>query len=117
MPKLQTKADFWQVFRGRRYHVLLTRSMPKDTRGDADPPDSENKTIRILRELPDDELLEVFLHEALHACLHDLDEDAVSETATSLRDFLVRLGYHLPAGRDCKTCRTSSECMFTAVVD
>ena len=37
--------------------------------------------------------LEMFLHEPLHACLWDLDEEAVEETARDMARFLWRMGY------------------------
>ena len=37
--------------------------------------------------------LEWFIHEALHACLWDLDETAIHETARDLARFLWRLSY------------------------
>jgi hypothetical protein len=33
------------------------------------------------------------IHEALHACLVDMDEDSVRETARSVSDMLWKLGY------------------------
>lgn len=37
--------------------------------------------------------MEVFIHEALHACIWDLDEETVYSTAEDISKFLWRLGY------------------------
>jgi hypothetical protein len=37
--------------------------------------------------------LDTCIHEGLHACLWDLDEEAVHETATDIARLLWRLGY------------------------
>ena len=44
--------------------------------------------------------LEVELHESLHACLWDLDEEAIRETAEDIARFLWRAGYRLPSEPD-----------------
>jgi hypothetical protein len=48
-------------------------------RGECDPPTKKNKQIRILKRLKGEELLEVRIHEIIHAGLWDIDEDAVAE--------------------------------------
>lgn len=40
-------------------------------------------------------LLEVAIHESLHACLPDADEAAVTETAADVAQLLWRVGYRL----------------------
>lgn len=52
-----------------------------NARGSCDPPTKPNKEIRIISSLKGQELLEVMLHEILHAALWDLDEQAIEETA------------------------------------
>ena len=36
---------------------------------------------------------DVIIHEALHACLPDLSEDAVNETASDIAKLLIKLGW------------------------
>jgi len=65
--------------------------------GDCEAPDEPEKTIRVCRDLlkPENErgLLEVLIHEAIHACEWDLKEEAVEDTGQSIADLLWRCGY------------------------
>jgi len=40
--------------------------------------------------------LEVLIHEMLHACYWDLDEEAIDITARDIARVLFRLGYRCP---------------------
>ena len=89
------------TFRGKRWEVQWVspptlKSHPSGVLADGtcDSPVVKNKKIlfrdnfnRSRREL------DTFIHEALHACAWDLNEDAVSQTATDIAKFLWRLGY------------------------
>jgi hypothetical protein len=82
------------TFRGKRYKIL-TKDLDEDTLGECDPPYQEKKEIRFSRHDSWKQLLDTHIHEALHACLWDLDEHDVSETARDIAAFLWRLGYRL----------------------
>jgi len=76
--------------RGKNYKIEF--KSPKNKR-DLGECDNENKIILIRPSLKDRIRLEVTLHEVLHACCPDLNEDAIDETAMSLSKLLWRLGY------------------------
>lgn len=89
----------------RVYRQYLYKS--KQTDGDCDPPDTKNKKLRVYHGLTGCRELEVNIHEAMHACLWDLDEDAVDETSTDLARYLWRLGYRkVEVDRTTKTKKT-----------
>jgi hypothetical protein len=80
------------VFRGKKYKISLRKRMEKAD-GECDSPDAVRKTIRLSTSARPDRQLTVAVHEALHACLWDLSEDAIASTAESIGSFLWRLGY------------------------
>jgi hypothetical protein len=55
-----------------------------------DGPTERNKRIQVLRTLKGVDLLEVLIHEGLHACLWDLDEEAVGEIAVDLARMIFK---------------------------
>jgi hypothetical protein len=56
-------------------------------------PSDKNKRIIVSKKPQGIDRLSVIIHEALHACLWDLDEEAIVETAGSISLMLWRLGY------------------------
>ena len=83
----------WHNFRGRKYKI---RHVPRlSASGSCDDPATEGKEILIGAQHNKDpyEELDTIMHEATHACLWDLSEDAVDEIARSLSKFLWRIGY------------------------
>lgn len=82
------------TFRGKTYR-LRRDGIPGDADGYCeDPRQAEEKRVLAIRpDLTPKRELVVSIHEPLHACLWDLDEEAVKETAESLADFLWELGY------------------------
>lgn len=95
-------------FRDRRYRIQwkLPRCMtncescgqrtePRKSDGQCDAPQSAGKVILIAPKLPEADLLETAIHESLHACLWDLEESAVSETARDTARLLRRMGFRL----------------------
>lgn len=80
------------TLRGKRYRVELVRKLgPND--GECDKPTKPGKAIRIVSSLKGERGMEVVIHEALHACAWDWDEEAVTETAHDITRLLWRLGY------------------------
>lgn len=61
--------------------------------GCCDPPNSKNKSIFIDKGLSGFKELETNLHEFTHACVWDLKEECVSESAHDIARALWRLGY------------------------
>ena len=81
------------VFRGKRYRIVW-REPPKrlNAYGTCDHPATKGKTIYISPKLDGEHLTRVVIDEALHACIWDIDNDSVDETATSIAKFLHKLG-------------------------
>jgi len=82
-------------FRGRRFAVNLNAAFPDDTKtnGEADAPRMKAREIRMRKGLSGLMCLDTLVHEALHACLWDIDEEAVRESAGDIARLLWRLGY------------------------
>jgi hypothetical protein len=72
--------------RGVKY--LVKKARIKD-RGVCDSPKAEAPTIKYSNTLKGEELLEVLIHEVLHACLWDLDEHAIDESAVIISKVLL----------------------------
>ncbi len=56
------------------------------------PYDTHCGMIYIDKSLPPGDLLDTIIHESLHACFHDLDENAVTEASESITKLLQRIG-------------------------
>lgn len=81
------------TFRGKRYKISFQNVVKGKVLGLCDSPDGKGKTIRIKRDLDEQNELETIVHESLHACFWDIDEEAVHESAKDIASLLVRLGY------------------------
>ena len=57
------------------------------------------REIRIGRGLRGKKRLELLIHEPIHACLPDLNEEAVDHTARAISDLLYALGYRAKSAR------------------
>lgn len=68
----------------------------RGTRGDCDCPPGRHPTIRVSRSISDRLQLDTWIHELLHACRPELDEAAVSDTASNIAKVLWKLGYRIP---------------------
>lgn len=84
------------TFRGRRWRVLW-ETIRGNAVGYAEKP---IHTLIIDPRYCERELLETIVHESLHACLWDLDEEAITATASDISRLLWRLGYRLEEDRD-----------------
>ena len=82
-------------FRGVEYTVIDVKkdALGKDERGFCYSPKNKKPRIFIKKGLRKREDLYVRLHEGLHACLWDLDEEAVVEIAQDLEFLLTKSGY------------------------
>ena len=78
----------FQSFRGRRYRVIYDR--PGKNNGECQY--AKPRHIKIAPGLKGLALLDTIIHEGLHACYPDLDDDAVDEAGVSLAAFLWRHG-------------------------
>ncbi len=88
-------------FRGKQYSVKTVPRLKVD--GDCDSPKGTRKEIRLQAGLPPLRDMEVAIHEALHACFWDMDEDVITQSATDLGRFLWRLGYRKIKSMDVRT--------------
>jgi hypothetical protein len=80
------------VFRGHRWAVRkMRRSRSRD--GEADGPHIKCKEVLISMGRGTRGELEIAIHESLHVCAWDLDEECVSETARDIAKLLWRLGW------------------------
>jgi hypothetical protein len=70
--------------------------MSPATDGRCDSPTTLKKRITIKKTLVGERRLEVLIHEMLHACYWDLDEEAIDITARDIARVLFRLGYRSP---------------------
>ena len=80
------------VLRGRRWAIRFLPRLPEGAHGEIDPNDNPCKQIRIALDQSPEAMLDTLLHECLHACVPDLSEDAVDETATDIAHLLYRMG-------------------------
>ena len=77
-------------FRGTRYRVIW-RELQGDW-GLCEP----NKELVIDPRAGGFARLDTIIHESMHACVPDLDEEAVDETSEDIAKLLWRLGYRGP---------------------
>jgi hypothetical protein len=75
---------------GKRWRLIFTSQLG-DCRGICDHPDAVGKRIRIRNGLPREELIEVLLHELLHAADWSKGESWVERTACDLARVLEQL--------------------------
>ena len=79
------------TFRGKRWRIKYRRM--KEYSGSCDPPTEPEKVIMVHPQLEGLDELDTWIHEALHATVWDLDEEAVNESARDIARLLWRLGY------------------------
>ena len=83
------------IFRGKRW-LIRWRKLPGAQEGECESPASQGKMIKVDPRTTKLRLLDTLIHEGLHACMWDLDEEAVHESASDIAKLLWRLGYRLP---------------------
>ena len=72
---------------------VVRKDLGSTIRGQIDPPSYSRKQIKMSTRLKKDkEILEVFIHECLHGCFWDLDEQAIEDAAADLARALYKLG-------------------------
>jgi len=77
--------------RGKVWRLAYYR-LKKDW-GKCDPPFVKNKKIIINPDTKGEKLLETYIHEMLHGCFWDMDEEAIYESSRDIARALWRLGY------------------------
>jgi len=83
--------------RGKVWRLVYTTTLQKDVDGECDSPTTKNKQIRIRKDISEQRLLDVYVHEVSHAALWDLGEGPVASLANAVAHELwndgLRLGH------------------------
>ena len=85
--RLKLNGKFWSL----RFAKNLRKN--RNIRGFCESPETKGKRIVVDDSLDGEELLEVLLHEQLHALFWHLDEEFVLAAGAALARTLSRLGY------------------------
>lgn len=80
----------WKVRRVKARQMKHSKERPQ---GECDAPNETAKEIRVLHVLSGRVLLEVLIHEMLHAAFWDMDETAIEEAGRDIAKALWSLGY------------------------
>ena len=78
--------------RGKVWRLEFVPRLDSGAYGECDEPDRPKKGIRIATNQSKDDMMDTLIHETLHACLPDLSEDAIHDTASDISTVLTRLG-------------------------
>ena len=82
--KVKLRDKTWSVIRA---------DLGPSVRGQIDPPTYARKQLKMSTRIKkNQEFLEVFIHECLHGCFWDIDEEAIDRTAADIAKALYRLG-------------------------
>jgi len=81
------------TFRGKRYKISFQNNLKDKALGLCDSPAGKNKTIKIKKNMSDFNELETIIHESLHACFWDIDEEAIHESSGDIARILWRLNF------------------------
>lgn len=82
------------TLRGNRWKVV---ECPSLSGGLCDNPGFPDKELTVPIEGEEKYDLDVLIHESLHACFWDMDEEAITESATDIANFLWKLGWRKEA--------------------
>lgn len=82
-------------FRGKTYRVAIEKRLKRPTLGISSAPwkHKRYRRIHVDESQTGKDLLEVLIHEALHACYWDLDEEAIDEAGVDIAQMLWKFGY------------------------
>jgi len=81
------------VIRNKAYQFQFVPKIEQGAKGMCDSPSAAGKRIRVLERLSGQDRLETIIHEILHACYWDMDEEAIHHPAADIARILWRLGY------------------------
>lgn len=81
------------VIRNKAYQLQFVPKIEQGAKGMCDAPSAAAKRIRVLERLKGQDRLETIIHELLHACYWDMDEEAIHHPAEDIARVLWRLGY------------------------
>jgi hypothetical protein len=78
---------------GKRYKIQKTGKISSNLWAYCTDPKFTNRLIKIHKILENYEELETLIHEMLHACFWDLDEEVITEVGKDLSNALWKIGY------------------------
>lgn len=93
--KRKSKTKLFVEFRGVKYEIRTDTKHKKGSCGAGYclAPFVDKPVISIdRREMEKASALEVMIHEALHACFWDMDEEAIEEAGKDIATFLTKMG-------------------------
>jgi len=93
------------TLRETRYRIVLCSRLGSDDNpvyGECSDPNSKSPMIRYHVCLKGMRRLDVLIHEMLHACFWDIDEEGIEESASDIARALWRLGWKLDHEEGCK---------------
>jgi len=81
------------TFRSKRWKIVFEPRI--HDHGTTDPPNKKKKEIRLKnsKNVSEFDQFETAIHEGLHACFWDIDEEPIDQSAHDITRFLWRLGY------------------------
>jgi hypothetical protein len=92
MPKKSRRTKTINL-RGKRYKFLRTKLLPKDSWGICTDPSFTKREIKVHKNLKGLKEFEVIVHEMLHACFWDIDEQVIKQVGIDISRALWDLGY------------------------
>lgn len=92
--------------RGKRFSISRPKRLERDTLGWCMK--HGRGKIAVAYSLNGEEELEILIHEMLHACYWDMDEEAITESAQSISKALWRLGYRKEENKNKKIINKTS---------
>jgi len=86
---------------------LVCVDLDAGVRGQIDPPVYANKQLKLSTRInKSKDILEVLIHECLHGCFWDLDEEIVDECALDIANALYKLGARIDINKIKKERKT-----------
>jgi len=89
---------------------LVRTDLGPSIRGQIDPPAYQRKQLKISTRIKKEkELLEVLIHECLHGCFWDIDEDAIDKAAVDISNLLYKHGGRIDMNKITKRSKPKSK--------
>ena len=79
--------------RGKRYKIIKTLNLPRESWGICTDPSFTKREIKIHKKLKGAKEFEILIHEMLHACFWDIDENVIKEAGKDIAKALWKMGY------------------------
>ena len=79
-------------FNGKRYRILWRKARLAQGSCDSPKTPASNRNIFVNPNGTEKDRINVLIHETIHACVWNLDEDTVKQTADDITNFLYKCG-------------------------